>query len=137
MDQGEDEPTNETLGRIANQESDLRKATASILMQLSTGRIGLSGYLNRINRRESARCNCELGNQTVNHVLLECPLLQNKRDWMRNALSDRGVSLRRDELLARPEARTIVAEFMVRTCLLRQYQTVDPMALGVEECDEK
>lgn len=55
--------------------SGLRKATASILMQLRTGRIGLGAYLNRINRRESARYDCDLGNQTVNHVLLECPLL--------------------------------------------------------------
>ena len=106
-------------------------------MQLRTGRIGLSAYLNRINRRESPRCDCELGNQTLNHVLLECPLLQNERDWMRNALSDRGVSLRRDELLARPEARTVVAEFMVRTGLLGQFQAVNPMTLGMEEGDEK
>jgi hypothetical protein len=56
---------------------------------------------------------------------------------MRNALSDCGVSLRRDELLARLEARTIVAEFMVWPCLLSQYQTVDPMILGVEDGDEK
>ena len=117
--------------------SDLRKATASILMQLRTGRIGLSAYLNRINRRESARCDCDLGNQTVSHVLLECPLLQDERDWMRNALSDRGLSLRRDELLARPEARTVVAEFMVRTGLLGQFQAVDPMALDMEEGDGK
>jgi len=54
----------------------LCKATTSILMQLRTGRIGLGAYLARINRRESARCDCELGNQTVAHVLLECPLHQ-------------------------------------------------------------
>ena len=42
--------------------SGLRKATTSILMQLRTGRIGLNAYLNRINRRDSARCDCELGN---------------------------------------------------------------------------
>jgi ribonuclease HI len=117
--------------------SDLRKATASILMQLRTGRIGLAAYLHRINRRESARCGCDLGNQTVSHILLECPLLQDERDWMRNALSDRGVALRLDELLARPEARAIVAEFMIRTNLLEQFQAVDPMALGVEKGDEK
>lgn len=38
--------------------SDLQKATALILMQLRTGRIGLAAYLHRINRRESARCSC-------------------------------------------------------------------------------
>jgi ribonuclease HI len=116
--------------------SDLRKATTSILMQLRTGRIGLGAYLRRINRRESARCSCDLGNQTVNHILLECPLLQDERNWMRNALSDCGVALRLDELLTRPEARVIVAEFMIRTNLLEQFQAVDPMALGMEEGDE-
>lgn len=116
--------------------SGLRKATASILIQLRTGRIGLRAYLNRINRRDSARCDCGLGNQTVNHILLECPLLQDEREWMRNTLSDRGVALRRDNLLERLEARTIVAEFVVRTGLLDQFQAVDSVALGVEESDE-
>ena len=117
--------------------SDLRKATASILMQLRTGRIGLAAYLHRINRRDSARCSCDLGNQTVSHILLECPLLQDERHWMRYALSERGVALRLDELLTRPEARAIVAEFMIRTGLLDQFQAVDPMALGVEKGDGK
>ncbi|OJJ83530.1 uncharacterized protein ASPGLDRAFT_48081 [Aspergillus glaucus CBS 516.65] len=36
-----------------------------------------------------------VGNQTVNHVLLECPLHQDERDWMRNVLSDQGIALRR------------------------------------------
>jgi hypothetical protein len=69
--------------------------------------------------------------------LLECPLLQDERNWMRNALSECGVALRLDELLTRPEARAIVAEFMIRTGLLDQFQTVDPMALGVEKSDGK
>jgi hypothetical protein len=68
---------------------------------------------------------------------MECPMLQGERNWMRNALSDRGVALRLDELLMRPKARAIVAEFMIRTGLLDQFQAVDPMALGVEEGDEK
>ena len=117
--------------------SGLRKATASILMQLRTGRIGLSAYLHRINRRESARCGCDLGSQTVIHVLLECPLHQDERDGMRSALSDQGIALRQDELLTRPEARTIVAELMVKTGLLGQFQAVDPTALGVEEEEDK
>jgi hypothetical protein len=73
----------------------------------------------------------------VTHVLLECPLHQDERDWMRSALSDQGIALRQDEILTRPEARTIVAEFIVKTGLLGQFQEVDPIALGVEESDEK
>ncbi|KAJ5337337.1 hypothetical protein MYU51_000109 [Penicillium brevicompactum] len=117
--------------------SGLRKATTSILMQLRTGRIGLGAYLNRINRRETARCGCVLGNQTVIHVLLECPLHQDERDWMKNALSDKRVTLSRDQLLTRPEARTVVAEFMVKTGLQGQFQTVDPTALGEEGNDKR
>ncbi|KAJ5819485.1 hypothetical protein N7474_005076 [Penicillium riverlandense] len=117
--------------------SGLRKATASILMQLRAGRIGLGAYLHRINRRDSARCGCELGNQTVSHVLLECPLHQDERDWMRSALSGQGIVLEREELLTRPEARTIGAEFMAKTGLLDQFQAVDATALGVEGGEEK
>ncbi|KAJ6094457.1 hypothetical protein N7467_001970, partial [Penicillium canescens] len=118
--------------------SGLRKATGSILMQLRTGRISLGTYLNRTNRRETARCGCDLGNQTVSHVLLECPLHQDERDWMRSALSNQGgAALHRDKLLTRSEARTIVAEFMVETGLLGQFQEADPTALGVEEGDDK
>jgi hypothetical protein len=106
-------------------------------MQLRTGQISLGAYLSRINRRESARCGCNLGNQTVAHVLLECPLHQDERDRMRSALSDQGIALRRDELLTRLEARKIVTEFMVSTGLLSQFQAVDPTALGAEEGDDK
>jgi hypothetical protein len=52
---------------------------------------------------------------------------------MRRALSDQGIALRREELLTRLEARTIVANLMVKTCLLNQFQPVEPTALGVEE----
>jgi hypothetical protein len=87
-------------------------------MQLRTGRIGLGVYLTRINRRESAWCDCELGNQTVAHVLLECPLHQEERDWMRRALSGQGIVVSRHELLTGLEAPTIVADFMVKTGIL-------------------
>ncbi|KAJ5766658.1 reverse transcriptase [Penicillium nucicola] len=97
--------------------SGLRKATASGWMQLRTGRIELNAYLARINRRETARCDCDLGNQTVTHVLLECPLHQEERNEMREALSEQGITLRHEELLTRLEARTIVAKYMIRTGL--------------------
>ena len=105
-------------------------------MQLRTGS-RLNAYLHRIKRRESARCSCDLGNQTVIHVLLECPLHQDERDRMRSALSAQGITLRRDELLTRPKVGTIVAEFMFKTSLLGQFQAIDPTALGVEKGGEE
>ncbi|KAJ5215547.1 uncharacterized protein N7498_001954 [Penicillium cinerascens] len=116
--------------------SGLRKATASILMQLRIERSGLNAYL-CINRQESARCDCDLGKQTVIHALLECPLHQDEHDGIRSAPSDQEIALRRDELLTQLEARTTVAEFMVKTGPLGQFQQVDSTALGVEEGDEK
>jgi hypothetical protein len=106
-------------------------------MQLRTGRVGLNAYLARINRRENARCDCDLGNQTVTHVLLECPLHQEERDKMRNALSEQVVTLRREELLTRLEVRTIVAEYIIKTGLLGQFQGLDPIALGAEEVEKQ
>jgi hypothetical protein len=54
----------------------LRKATLSVLIQLRTGIIGLAEYLAKIKRKDSLRCGCDMGNQSVRHVLLECPLLE-------------------------------------------------------------
>ena len=49
-------------------------------MHLKTGRIGLGAYLHCINRRVSARCGCELGNQIESHVLLEYLLHKDERE---------------------------------------------------------
>lgn len=51
---------------------------------------------------------------------------------MRRALSDQRIALRQDEILMRPEARTVVIEFMAKTGLLGQFQEVDPPISGRE-----
>ena len=60
------------------------------------------------------------------HVLLECPLHQDDRAWMKSALSDPEIALHHDELLMRPEARTIMAELTIKTGLLGHFRAVDP-----------
>ncbi|KAG0158785.1 hypothetical protein PDIDSM_6304 [Penicillium digitatum] len=69
----------------------LRKATTSVLIQLRTGIIGLAEYLSKIKRSDSPRCQCDLGNQSVKHVLLECPLLKELRSEMVEELFMEGV----------------------------------------------
>ncbi|KAG0157845.1 hypothetical protein PDIDSM_5356 [Penicillium digitatum] len=86
----------------------LRKATTSVLIQLRTGIIGLAEYLSKIKRSDSPRCQCDLGNQSVKHVLLECPLLKELRSEM---------------------AAPIVAKFMIASGLLGQFQSVDSVAM--------
>jgi hypothetical protein len=114
-----------------------RKATVSILIQLRTGKIGLGAYLHKINRRESARCSCDPGNQTVKHVLLECAELNYLRHKMRLALDKREVQLTAlDDLLTNGNARTAIADFMINMVLLGRFLAVDPVAMGMEVEDE-
>lgn len=54
---------------------------------------------------------------------------------MTNALSERGVHLRLDEILKQLQARAIVAKFMAQTSLPEQYQKVDLKTLVVENGD--
>lgn len=89
--------------------SGLRKATASILIQLRTERIGLGAELSRIYRRKSARCDCDLSNHTLAHILLKCPLHQDERNRIRSALSDSPTSesLYVGNFLTSPEPRKL------------------------------
>ena len=103
-------------------------------MQLRTGRIGLNQYLSRIKIREDARCRCELGNQTPRHVVTECPLLSELRTNMCKKLRNR-VSRVIDfnDLLVEPKAAPALADFMMQTGLLGQFQAVDSEAIGVTD----
>lgn len=55
---------------------------------------------------------------------------------MRSALSEQSITLCHEGLLTRLEARTIVAEYMIRTDLPRHFQGLDPIALGEEEVEK-
>ncbi|KUM55612.1 hypothetical protein ACN42_g11637 [Penicillium freii] len=113
----------------------LRKATTSVLIQLRTGIIGLAEYLCKIKKTDSPRCKCDLGNQSVRHVLLECPLLEELRAEMVEELFEAGVStmLGEEEMLREAKAAPIVAKFMIATGLLGQFQSVDSVATGKEK----
>jgi Ribonuclease HI len=113
----------------------LRKASSSVLIQLRTGIIGLAEYLAKIKKVDSPRCQCNMGNQSVRHVLLECPLLEEQRHEMMNELFEEGVSmtLGEEEMLREAKAAPIVAKFMIATGLLGQFQSVDSVAMGKEK----
>jgi ribonuclease HI len=119
--------------------SGLRKATSSVMLQLRTGKVSLASYLSKINKRDSARCACDLGNQTIGHVLLQCPLLIDQREVLRHELAEVGVSMAigHDELLRQKAAAPAVAKFMIDSELLEQFQAVDSVALGVEEAGKE
>ncbi|KAJ5458823.1 hypothetical protein N7530_010767 [Penicillium desertorum] len=113
----------------------LRKATSSVLIQLRTGIIGLAEYFSKIKRKDSPRCQCDMGNQSVRHVLLECPLLEEQRYEMLNELFEEGglTTLGEMKILKESKAAPIVAKFMIATGLLGQFQSVDSVAIGKEK----
>ncbi|THC88050.1 hypothetical protein EYZ11_012504 [Aspergillus tanneri] len=113
----------------------LRKATSSVLMQVRKGRIGLNGYLSRINVRESARCGCDLDNQTPKHLLMAYPILTDLRMDLRRELRRKGCAgvwmEGYESVIRETKASVAVAEFIIKTGLLGQFQAVDTAATGV------
>jgi hypothetical protein len=109
-------------------------ATSSVLIQLRTGIIGLAEYLAKIKKKDSPRCDCDMGNQSVRHVLLECPLLEEQRHKMMDDLFEDGVSmsLGGEGMLREAKAAPIVAKFMIATGLRGQFQSVKEKGEGDE-----
>lgn len=118
--------------------SSQRKATASIMIQLRTGKIGLAAYLAKINTRESGRCACGLGRETIEHVLMECDRWEDERHDLRFDIFEGDVSmlLGCDELLTHRDAARPVACFMMRTGLLGQFREVDDTATVLRDLEE-
>lgn len=108
----------------------LQKAFSSILIQLRTGRISLNHFLFKIGVVESAECGCEQGLQTPKHILFSCPLLYDLRQEMWRHLDRLGIKIRTDDygtLVSEPRAVQHVANFMLKTGLLGQFQAVEPI----------
>ena len=57
----------------------LSRAEQTIIFRLRTGHYNLKQHLKRIGVAESARCGCGESDQTVSHVLQDCPLLTHLR----------------------------------------------------------
>jgi hypothetical protein len=51
-----------------------------------TGHGSIKSYLYRCKILESPMCSCKIGEQTVDHVLFDCELLEQERDKLRAAV---------------------------------------------------
>jgi hypothetical protein len=106
----------------------LQKALSSVMVQMRTGRIGLSGFLAKIGIHESARCGCDEGIQTPKHVLLECEFYRDLRGEMLDKVGKLKLPgtgrLDYAALVSEPKAARYVAEFMIKTGLLNQFRAV-------------
>jgi ribonuclease HI len=107
----------------------LRKGHSSVLLQLRTGRIGLNHFLYKIGIKESDRCGCDEGSQTPRHILMACRLLSGLRQEMWRRIDKLGLERREDydTLVNEPKAARYVADFMIKTGLLGQFQAVEPL----------
>ena len=57
----------------------LQRSEQTTIFRLRTGHCGLKSHLKRIGVANSAQCDCRTADQTVHHVLQDCPLLDAQR----------------------------------------------------------
>ena len=55
--------------------NNLQRSDQTTIFRLRTGHCGLKSHLKRIGVANSAQCDCRAAEQTVHHVLQDCPLL--------------------------------------------------------------
>ncbi len=96
----------------------MSKALSSLLIQMRVGKIDLNAYLHKIKRAERPWCECREGNQTVAHILEECPLYRRQRHSIFNWYVLRNVKL----ILSNPQTAMKAVNFMLSTGLLDQFR---------------
>jgi ribonuclease HI len=104
----------------------LHKAWSSVMVQMRTGRIGLSGFLAKIGIRDSNRCDCDEGIQTPQHILLECDHhVEIRGEMLRKIGKKVSNCLDYATLVSEPKVARYVSDFMLKTGLLDQFKAID------------
>ena len=87
-----------------------------MLVQARTGRIGLASFLNKawVLGVDSPSCRCKQGIETAEHLLLHCPIEQERREWRRGA--------QLSELLSNPGYTAATAKWIIQSNRLGQFQ---------------
>lgn len=110
----EKEPNPKVLAKYTG----IRRPLSSLITQLRTGKIGLAHYLHKIRRRDSPRCPCSQGIQTVRHVLTECSRTQDLRKELLGRAHDV------QKILKDPALAKSAAILLLRGNLLGQFRDV-------------
>ena len=105
------------FGKTSKLYQGLSKPEASVLVQLRSGKVGLADYLKKIRAVDSALCNCEQSNETVAHILGECPEYDALRQKHLNQKKIWDVSA----LLSDIKGVRKAVQFMLSTELLEQF----------------
>jgi hypothetical protein len=100
--------------------SGLKKAESTMLIQLRTGYTGLAAVLRTLNVPgfETGICRCEMGRETVRHVLVHCSLENDRRDELRDSHGILDV----ETLLSSEKGAAKAAKWMMDSGRLSQFQ---------------
>jgi hypothetical protein len=105
--------------KILKLHQELKKAESSVIVQLRTGRIGLAHFLHkaRVPEYNTGQCQCGQGVETPRHLLLYCPIEEERRDAL-------GVHQERTfvRLLTTPKGAAKAARWTIQGGRLRQFQ---------------
>ena len=79
---GDYSPSTDPINRLARHEQ-------TTIFRLRTGHCGLRTHLKRIGIMDSALCDCKEAEQTVHHILQDCPVWRKQRHqlWQQNRRS--------------------------------------------------
>ena len=106
-----------------------------IKCQLRTGKIGLRHFLclRKVPGFNDPRCTCRNDNQTVRHILQDCPLYHDLRSttWAEERRKEPGGVIEWRKMLSHPPFAQKAAQFMLKTGLLGQFEDLrgEPMRL--------
>lgn len=113
-------------GKVLHIHDKLPKWVSSLMIQMRTGKIGLRKFLHERKAPgvEDARCGCKRGEETVRHVLTECPRFKEMRKtmWANEVRKARLNWIDLRTILTTPIYVKKAALFMQRTDLLGQFR---------------
>ena len=96
------------------------KHFSAIITQLRTGKIGLNAYLHSIKQHDTPECDCGWSNETVGHLLEDCPLYRDTR----KAFLGRATMTDAMKLLNERKTLIKAARFMFELNKLDQFKDV-------------
>jgi ribonuclease HI len=94
--------------------SKCTRPQASLLIQLRTGRIGLNRHLHQLSQADDPFCpHCPHVEETVRHLLLECPKYWKERLFVQRRLRRKAFDMK--TLLSDPKAIHLTLKFVAQT----------------------